>query len=115
MRRVTVLAGLLALAGAQLPSAGAAAHVVGSTGFKYMPTPVEIAAGDTLTYVNNDPLSGEGHSLTHAVAEGTELFKTPIIPAGTSADVAGVADLASGTYQFTCRVHAFMTGTLVVK
>lgn len=115
MRRLAIVMGALVLAGAPLPEARAAGHVVGSTGFKYVPTPVEIAKGDTVMYVNNDPLAGEGHSLTHAVAQGEELFQTPIIPTGTSADVAGVSDLAPGEYRFTCRVHAFMTGTLVVK
>jgi len=46
---------------------------------------------------------------------GSELFKTPIIPTGSQAPVAGVEDLPAGEYRFTCRVHAFMNGVLVVR
>jgi hypothetical protein len=58
---------------------------------------------------------GEGHSLSQAVTPGKELFKTPIISPGTSIPVAGVAQLPRGEYRFTCRVHAFMSGKLVVR
>lgn len=117
MRRTAVVLAL-AMASIGLAPSGAdagGAAVVTLFPFRYNPDPIEIAKGDTVTFVNMDGLSGEGHSLTHAVAAGQELFKTPIIPPTTSAPVAGVEALPAGQYPFTCRVHAFMNGILVVK
>lgn len=116
MRRalLTVTAALLGLA-ATAPAGSADGVIAVVVPFRYSPEPIEIAQGGAVTFANLDPVSGEGHSLTHAAAEGAELFKTPIIPPGSSAPVAGVADLAVGEYRFTCRVHAFMRGVLTVR
>jgi plastocyanin len=80
----------------------------------YATSPMHVPQGEALTFLNLDPMSGEGHSITHAVQPGAERFQSPITPPGTSSPVAGVEKLERGTYQYTCRIHAFMAGTLVI-
>lgn len=114
MKRIAVVVALML--GAMFPATGRAADSVVAVvaPFRYSPEPIQITRGATLTFANLDPISGEGHSLTHAVASGAEQFKTPIIPPGTTAPVAGVETLQPGQYRFTCRVHGFMRGVLEV-
>lgn len=116
MRRVVVVTAAVVVLGGLFP-AGAYAdnRTVVTLLFQYAPSPVRVAAGDTLTYVNLDPLSGEGHSVTHAVPPGDQLFDSPITPLGAPSDVGGVSDLRPGSYNITCRVHPFMKGTLIVE
>lgn len=115
MRKV-LLASAVVLAVAGAPAAAAGQVVVVVASWTYSPTPVHVAQGQALTFANFDSLSGEGHSLTHAVARGTEkLFTSPIVPIASQASVAGVERLRAGTYRFTCRVHPIMAGTLVVE
>lgn len=116
MRRVMLAAAVGMAALLPFPaSAGPAGNMeVVAAPWTYSMSPVHVPQGETLTFTNLDPLSGEGHSLTHAVRPGSERFLSPIIPPGTNAPVAGVEKLERGTYQFTCRIHPFMAGTLVV-
>ncbi|MGH8990669.1 MAG: cupredoxin domain-containing protein [Acidimicrobiia bacterium] len=97
---------------------GVPAVVIAAVSWRYSPDPIEISQGEALTFANADAisaLSGDGHSLAHAVKPGQELFQSPITPLGAASNVAGVAALPRGEYGFTCRVHAFMHGTLVVR
>ena len=116
MRRITVFTGVLLTASILMPPspAGAQQRVVAAVLFRYNPSQVEIASGDALVFFNADPMDGEGHSLTHAAPPGEQLFDSSITASGETSDVPGVAELSSGTYGFTCRVHAYMSGTLVV-
>lgn len=97
------------------PVRAADAVVVAVAPFTYSPHPIEVSEGQGLTFANLDGFSGAGHTIAHNVPRGTELFQSPIVPPGTTATVAGVADLAAGTYGFTCRVHTTMSGTLIVR
>ena len=97
------------------PARAADSVVVAVAPFTYSPHPIEVSEGQGLTFVNLDYFSGTGHTLAHDVPRGTELFQTPIVPVGTSAPVAGIADLPAGTYGFTCRVHITMSGKLIVR
>jgi len=112
-----VLAAVMASGAAPAAAGGGDAVVAVVAPWRYSPNPIEINQGDRLTLANLDTLSGagEGHSLTQAVKPGQELFHSPITPPGTSSAVAGVDKLPKGEYRFTCRVHAFMRGTLVVR
>jgi plastocyanin len=116
MRRLLVVAVAVVVSGGLFPApAGAQQRVVTTLFFRYNPSPVEIAPGDTLAYLNTDPLAGEGHSVTHAAPPGEQLFDSPITPPGGASEVVGVSDLGPGSYRITCRVHAFMTGILTVR
>lgn len=109
---------VMLLASGAMPAeagSGPAAVVVAVAPWRYSPNPIEISQGDTLTFANFDSMSGDGHSLSHAVKPGQERFQSPITPPGTSSTVVGVDGLPKGEYRFTCRVHAFMHGTLVVQ
>jgi plastocyanin len=115
MRRLLVIAAAVVLSGGLFPpGAGAQQRVVTTFGFRYNPSTVEVAQGDSLAYLNTDPLAGEGHSVTHAAPPGEQLFDSPITPPGGLSEVGGVPELRPGSYPITCRVHAFMTGTLSV-
>jgi plastocyanin len=116
MRRVMLAAAAGVAALLPFPaSAGPAGNMeVVVVPWTYSGSPVHVPHGETLTFTNLDPLSAEGHSLTHAVRPGSESFQSPIVPAGTSAPVARVEKLERGTYEFTCRVHPFMAGTLII-
>lgn len=117
MRRILVVAVAVAVvvSGGLFPArAGAEQRVVSAFLFRYNPSPVALAQGDTLVFLDTDPLAGEGHSVTHAAPPGEQLFDSPITPPGGASEVSGVTDLRPGGYRITCRVHAFMTGTLEV-
>jgi plastocyanin len=115
MRRILVVAVAVVMSGGLFPAqAGAEQRVVTAFGFRYNPSNVEIASGDTLVFLDTDPLAGEGHSVTHAAPPGEQLFDSPITPPGGVSEVSGIAELRPGSYRVTCRVHAFMTGTLTV-
>ncbi|MGH9000275.1 MAG: cupredoxin domain-containing protein [Acidimicrobiia bacterium] len=123
MRRRTTLVlsagvgAMVAIVPAAPPPAGGAGGAVATVmPFTYSPDPVEITRGDSLTFYNADGASGEGHSLTHATPSGRgERFQSIIVPPGEHAAVNNVEKLAAGEYPFTCRVHPFMRGALVVE
>jgi plastocyanin len=112
---VTGLGVLMALGTVPAGASGGTAAVVAVAPFRYSPNPIEISQGDRLTFANFDTLSFEGHSLSQAVKPGQELFQSQITPPGTASTVVGVDKLPKGEYRFTCRVHAFMNGKLVVR
>lgn len=128
MRRVLVAAVVVALALVGAP-APAADLIVVTQGGKYLPgddcanmRPVEAApclpvgmtvpAGSTLTYRN---LDNDAHTITADEVDenGFPLFESPVLNYNQSGPVAGVSELASGTYSFHCIIHS-MTGKLTV-
>lgn len=113
MRRVLVVLPAVVLLGLLFPvPADAGQGVMAAFLFRY--TPVELASGDTLVFLNADPLAGEGHSVTHAAPPAERLFDSPVVLTGESDEVTGIAGLKPGSYNVTCRVHAFMAGILKV-
>lgn len=116
MRRMLVVLTAAVVPGLLFPvPARAQQRVITAFVFRYYPPSAELASGDTLVFVNADPLAGEGHSVTHAAPLGERLFDSPVVLTGDSDEVNGVSELKPGSYSITCRVHAFMTGVLKVR
>jgi len=81
----------------------------------YEPNPLTINPGDSITIENED-------SSPHTVTSGKDatdpdmgkLFDTSIINAGNSSEIV-TSNLKPGKYPFSCSVHPYMMGTLVVQ
>lgn len=78
---------------------------IGIKEFKYGPPIVSVPVGSTVTWVNHDE---EPHTVTSA----TGAFSS----AGLVNDDTFVQTFTKpGTYEYFCKVHPFMKGTVVVK
>ena len=92
---------------AQITEAPAAAEVpVDIRDFAYSPNPVEIAAGDTVTWTNQD-------EVTHT-ATGED---RAVLQSGTIAPGASFSQVfpEAGEFGYFCEFHQNMTGTIVVQ
>ncbi|MHB8671508.1 MAG: outer membrane protein assembly factor BamB family protein [Acidimicrobiales bacterium] len=99
---------------AATPPAHALDSRVATISFTFIPPAVPLTAGSGLTYTNLDAV---GHNLISdgRHADGTPLFSSPaVVGTGVSVPVSGVELLGAGTYPFTCTIHPFMHGQLVV-
>jgi plastocyanin len=86
------------------------------------PVDVHIRQGQSLEFVNTDPLAG--HSLTSVATTPTpDGAGRPIFDSGSgqvsgfgnASNVDGVEGLKPGSYQFICKVHSWaMQGVLIV-
>ena len=101
---------LTAIALAALLAAGAAqaagrSHTVRIEGMKFVPERLEVAAGDTVTWVNKD-------FLPHTVTAQKQRIESGEVAANKSWTYkAG----KKGEIDYICRLHPVMHGTLVVK
>ncbi len=100
MRTMLVLA-LLAFA---MP-AYAANHAVQIKGMKFHPAKISVAAGDTITFTNADPM-------THTATAEDGSFDTGNLATGKSAKV---KISAAGAHPFHCAIHRSMKGTVTAK
>jgi plastocyanin len=123
MRRRVLLAAALAivaalpLAGASHPARAAETQMVTVYADHFVPATVTVARGGTLEFFDPDPWgNGEapGHTLTERHVPGPR-FDSGVVGLGRAAEVGGVPTLAPGNYAFTCRIHPFMHGTLIVR
>jgi plastocyanin len=75
---------------------------------------ITIAQGEKVTFTNIDTVD---HDVTAATkgADGNPLFSSEKIGAGTSAAVAGVEYLTTGSYGYICSIHPGMKGTITVS
>ena len=90
--------------------------VVGTTApAYYVPLMVVVPQGMSLLHVQLDPL--QRHDVvSRAGRQGRPLFASPrTLSFGEAEIVKGVAQLPSGAYPFTCSIHPFMFGQLVVQ
>jgi plastocyanin len=80
-------------------------HTVRIEGMKFVPERLEVAAGDTVTWVNKDFLP---HSVTAAASH---------VESGDLAPdkVWKLVARKRGEMKYICRLHPVMQGTLVVK
>lgn len=100
--------------------------------WQYVPSEVRIKQGETFTFGNYDPVGGvPAHSLDEAVPGCTAppytgnnrgnagcrypRFSSGLVDHGHVHEVHGVESLPPGSYDFTCQVHSFMKGTLIVE
>ncbi|HEX2129378.1 MAG TPA: plastocyanin/azurin family copper-binding protein [Solirubrobacterales bacterium] len=76
--------------------------------FMYEPDPVEVVAGDTVTWTNEDDIL---HTVT-ATKTAESRFDERLDGAGTTAEVTFDEP---GTYEYICSVHDGMKGSVVVR
>ncbi len=82
-----------------------------------LPYSVSIERGGTLEFFDPDPW-GNGEAPGHTVTElnlPKPRFDSGVVGLGKAAEVSGVSALPPGTYVFTCRIHPFMRGMLIVR
>jgi spore coat protein A len=123
VRRASVLIAVAAIAVAAslggVPRGARAAdtRVVTVYADHFLPATVTVDRGGTVQFFDPDPW-GNGEAPGHTVTElhpPRPRFDSGIVPLGRAAEVAGVAALAPGSYVFTCRIHPFMRGSLIVR
>jgi plastocyanin len=85
--------------------ARAGANAVGIKQFAFHPRKLTVAKGSTLKVTNAD-------NTVHTFSAKDDSFDTGELDGGKTATV---ALNQSGTFRFYCKIHNFMTGTLVVK
>jgi plastocyanin len=75
------------------------------SGSKYTPATLTVTAGTTVTWTNND-------NYTHSVTSDTGLFESGDMGNG---DAFTFTFSTTGTYDYHCRFHGSMTGTVIVE
>lgn len=100
---------LLALAAASpvalaATTARAATHAVSIEGFAFNPANLTIAAGDIVTFTNND-------GAPHTATADNGGFDTGRLNRG---DASSIQFDAAGTYSYYCAIHRRMTATITV-
>jgi plastocyanin len=88
-------------------SASPSTAMVDLTNSRFDPSDVVIAAGDIVTFTNNDPYA---HTVTSADDSAIEFDSGEI---GQAVQFEQTFDVA-GTYDFFCRIHPTMRGTVTV-
>lgn len=83
----------------------AADHAVSISGMKFNPPTIEVAAGDTITFTNED---GAPHTAT--ALDGS--FDTGRLGKG---DKATVTIAAAGSFDYRCNIHTSMKGQVTAK
>jgi plastocyanin len=81
--------------------------------FDFQPDPLVVAAGTTITFVNDDKID-------HTVTAGTRDDPAPDLFDGTLPEQGSTFELTldePGTYDYFCRIHPGpgMTGTITVE
>jgi OOP family OmpA-OmpF porin len=77
----------------------------GLTTTAYSPSPITVAVGTTVSFLNND-------STTHTSHANAGTWVSPNIAPGTRFNT---TITAAGTYVYHCDIHTGMTGTIVVQ
>ncbi|HEV7714001.1 MAG TPA: cupredoxin family copper-binding protein [Steroidobacteraceae bacterium] len=95
----------IVVAAAHDPQSGAQTIKIGN--FTFSPATLEVPAGTTLTWVNED-------DVPHVVV-GIDKGSPVTSPALDTEDRYSVVLDKPGTYKYFCSLHPHMTGTVVVK
>jgi plastocyanin len=80
-------------------------HAIIIEGMKYSPEAIEVNAGDTIAWTNND-------AFPHTVTAENHRFDSKEIGAGRSWKFKATV---KGVFPYACSFHPTMKGTLVVK
>jgi plastocyanin len=83
----------------------AADHAVAIKGMKFVPANIEVKAGDTITFTNND-------SAPHTATANDGSFDTGRLGKGESAQV---TIAGAGTFAYICKIHPMMKGKVVAN
>jgi plastocyanin len=83
----------------------AADHAVAIKNFKFVPASIEVAAGDTITFTNED-------SAPHTATANDGSFDTGNLDKDQSATV---TIAAAGSFDYICEYHPMMKGTVTAK
>jgi plastocyanin len=112
MGRVSAAAMLWAVAMLWLLAAGGTSHaesapptVITVKNFMFMPMPLTVRAGTTVTWTNLD-------DEPHTAVSDTGLFRSGAMD--TNESFSFKFD-KPGTYHFTCSIHPSMVGTIIVQ
>ncbi len=89
----------------------------------FIPDKIVVTHGTTPQFFNPDlyggPFGGRRHTITEVRRPNFDPPGPPrfdvSVDFGHAAPITGVEKLAPGTYDFTCRVHPFMKGKLIVQ
>jgi plastocyanin len=92
-------------ASAAAPPAAAGDVEVDIAEFLYEPETVTVATGSTVTWTNRD-------QAPHTATARDDSFDTGTLKQGDAGDIA--LD-QPGTYEYFCRFHQFMNGTITVE
>jgi plastocyanin len=71
----------------------------------FTPSTLTVAVGTTVTWTNKD-------SVTHTVPSDTGIFNSGGMDKNASFNF---TFKTSGTFKYTCTIHPFMTGTVIVQ
>ena len=93
------------------PSSAQTQFTIHATNFAFSPDSIVVASGSNVTihFVNDD--RGVSHNIAFSLSQ--LVFTTPC-EGGCQADLTFMAP-APGQYAFSCSVHPYMTGTLIVQ
>jgi len=83
----------------------AGAHAIVIKNFSFHPATLTVAKGTTIKVTNGD-------GTTHTLSARNGSFSTGDLAAGKSATI---ALNKAGTFSYYCKIHNYMTGTVVVK
>jgi plastocyanin len=100
-----LLAGLVLFLLGSIELARAATQMVTISDFAFSPATVTIAAGDTVTWTNTDPV-------VHTATSTPGAFDSGDIAQG---DTFSFTFTTPGTYDYFCTPHPTMTGQIVVQ
>lgn len=106
LRGCVLLGALLVATLAGVAPAAATTHHVTIASYAYSPNPLNIAAGDSVTWTNTDSV---GHDIT--VTGGPASFQSPLLSKGQSWSYTFTT---AGSYSYICSVHPDMKATVVV-
>lgn len=96
---------LLALAGCLFKPAPPVNKVVHLKDFKYSPAKISIRPGDSITWINEDPVQ-------HTVTAVSEDYDSGVMEQGGRVEM--TFDEA-GTFDYQCAPHPLMKGSIVIE